>query len=58
MNKNMIVNYAVDLGSTLTDLRNALLHPDTGLVPMLQRQNEVLHSETERGIENSPLRLQ
>ena len=45
MNKNMIVNYAVDLGSTLTDLRNALLHPDTGLVPMLQRQNEVLHSQ-------------
>ena len=45
MNKNLLINYAVELGSTLTDLHSALLHPQSGLVPTLQRQNEVLHSQ-------------
>ena len=41
MKKDDVVQYAADLGSTL----NKLLNPETGLVPALQRQVEVLQSQ-------------
>lgn len=41
MKKDDVVQYAADLGSTLSKLIN----PETGLVPALQRQVEVLQSQ-------------
>ena len=45
LSKPKLVDYAVELGSTLSDLRHALLDPNTGLVPILQRQAAQLESQ-------------
>ena len=47
MQREEMVNYAVELGSTITELRNHLLDPKTGIVPTLQRQVTMLHSQLE-----------
>ena len=45
LSKPKLIDYAVELGSTLSELRHALLDPTTGLVPILQRQAAQLESQ-------------
>ena len=45
LSKAKLVDYAIDLGSTLSELRHALLDPNTGLVPVLKKQASQLESQ-------------
>ena len=45
MNKLDLVQYASSLGDTFLTLKDKLLNPETGIVPTLQRQVEMLNSQ-------------
>ena len=45
LTKPKLIDYAFELGSTLSELRHALLDPSTGLVPVLKKQASQLESQ-------------